>query len=276
MKLKKKQKIVLFILIFITVVLSFIAFNNKLTITNYEIVSEKIKEPIKIVFLSDLHSCIYGENQEELIEKIKMQNPDLILMGGDIADDEISHSGTIDLLVGLSGQYACYYVTGNHEFWSKEVEIIKDIFRTFGVTVLEGDCKIINIKGNVLNICGVDDPYIGEDIFEEQLQNTVKQMNHANYTILLSHRPERIEQYVQYDYDLVLSGHAHGGQFRIPFILEGTYAPDQGIFPKYTNGIYEQGNVKMLVSRGLSKESTRIPRMFNPPEIVVIELSRAE
>lgn len=252
--------------------LLFAAFFNGLTTTNYTIETNKLSQSIRVVLLADLHSCIHGKNQETLISMIDKQKPDIILMAGDIADDEMPHDGTIELLEGISNRYPCYYVTGNHELWSSDVDAIRDIFRKHNVSILEGACSVVEIGGQLINICGVDDPAIGESVFEKQLDSAFSSIDDALYTILLSHRPERFEQESKYPCDLILSGHAHSGQWRIPFLVHGVFAPDQGFFPEYTSGIHTINGVKMLVSRGLSRESTRIPRVFNPPEVVVIDL----
>ncbi|MCL2773812.1 MAG: metallophosphoesterase [Oscillospiraceae bacterium] len=250
------------------------AFYNGLTVTEYTIHSNKISDAVKIVLLTDLHSCEYGKSQQTLIEKTDEQNPDLILMSGDIMDDVFPDSSTVELLKVIAYKYPCYYVTGNHECRSGRVKTQKNIFRVYGVTVLEGDCKNVSVNGQHILICGVDDPQSGKEIFDKQLSNVSELINAEQYSILLSHRPELFERYVSCNFDLVLSGHAHGGQWRIPRILpHGLYAPYQGLFPKYTTGIYEKNGTKMLVSRGLSRESPRVPRIFNAPELVVILLS---
>ncbi|MDE5792514.1 MAG: metallophosphoesterase, partial [Oscillospiraceae bacterium] len=119
--------------------------------------------------------------------------------------------------------------------------------------------------------CGVEDP-VSSNFNKQfkQIQELLK--NNNNYKILLSHRPELFEDYVTANFDLVLAGHAHGGQWRIPVILNGLYAPDQGLFPKFAGGFYQKENTTMIVSRGLARESTRIPRIYNQPELVVIDL----
>jgi len=234
--------------------------------------TDKLTKPVRIAFLADLHSCLYGKNQGELIAKIDGQNPDLVLMSGDIADDKLPLDGAIELLAGISGKYGCYYVTGNHEFWSGRAGGIKDLFREYNVHVLEGECAAAEIRGQPVNICGVDDPEIGGAAFQKQLASAFGAVDDNSYTILLSHRPERFQQESAYNCDLILSGHAHGGLWRIPFILNGLYAPNQGFFPKYTSGVYIIGSVRMLVSRGLSRYSTSIPRIFNPPELAVIDI----
>jgi len=246
---------------------------NRLTTTEYIIHSRKIKSKIKIVLLTDLHSCSYGKSQSQLIDRINKQDPDIIMMAGDIADDVIPDNKVKELLDGIAKKYPCYYVTGNHEFWSNRVLEQKEMFRSYGVNVLEGTFDTISLNGQEVSICGVDDPDGAMGNFDSQLNNAAKAVTDDKYTILLSHRPELFAQYVKHNFDLVLSGHAHGGQWRIPFLLQnGLYSPNQGIFPKYTNGIHEQSNTKMIVSRGLSRESTPIPRFYNPPELVVINL----
>lgn len=250
---------------------------NHLTITEYTITSNKIRTEIKLILLTDLHSCHYGEKQKQLMEAIENQKPDLVLMSGDIADDVMPDEGVEELLAGIAGQYPCYYVTGNHEFWSRRVEAQKEMFRSYGVHVLEGDCDIVSLNSQALMIGGIDDPDGGTARFEKQLtavtEIVTESDNASQYSILLAHRPELFKRYARYDFDLVLSGHAHGGQWRLPFILpNGLLAPNQGLFPQYTTGIHTDNYTNMVVSRGLSRESTRIPRFFNPPELVVIYL----
>ena len=153
-----------------------------------------------------------------------------------------------------------------------------------GITRLSGEMASVEINGTHLNICGLDDPYEwAEGIeqsesdllhFHEQLKQVASLPEDVvSYTILLTHRPEMFELYRQYDFDLVLAGHAHGGQWRIPGILNGLYAPGQGLFPAYAGGQYEQNGTTMIVSRGLALESTWVPRFYNRPELVIVELS---
>lgn len=249
-----------------------------LTTRSYRIASNKVSEPIRLMQISDLHSCIYGDGQRALLEEIKKQAPDVILFSGDIADDEYPHDGTVMLLSGLQS-FPMYYVTGNHEFWSGEVNTIKEMFRAHNVIVLENEASIFS-KGNA-SICigGVDDPAGGGNL-GTQIRDTESGLTREFFSVLLSHRPEYISTYESSLFDLVLSGHAHGGQWRIPGLLNGLLAPNQGLFPKYAGGMYslnsETGGQKhMIVSRGLAKETTRIPRFYNPPELVVIDIMPA-
>ena len=247
-------------------------------IQHYSLESEKLTAPVRIVLITDLHSCSYGEGQRELIDAIHAQKPDIILLGGDICDDKLPHRNTELVLRAIADKYPCYYVTGNHEYWSREIEKILKIFQSYNVPVLEGSFDTIDVRGQKLNICGISDPdilkYTDKNYsITEQLKDAAVASENGNYTILLAHRPELIDSYLNYDFDLILAGHAHGGQWRLPGIINGLFAPNQGFFPRYAGGKYRFYDSYMIVSRGLARESTRIPRIFNRPELVVIDLS---
>lgn len=271
------------LIIFILLAVFFISgFDSRLKIRYYTVDSEKIQNPLRIALISDLHSCKYGESQRQLLESLERQNPDLVMLAGDIFDDVLPDNNTEDFLKGLDSKYTVFYVTGNHEFWSGETAFFRkmEILEKYNVPMLSGETSEMEIKGEALSICGVDDPdaymlFSGKDnykTFTEQIYYVKELAKNNNYTILLSHRPEHFELYVQNGFDLVLSGHAHGGQWRIPLLLNGFFAPNQGFFPKYAGGKYEELGTTMVVSRGLARESTRIPRFFNPPELVIIDL----
>lgn len=274
-KQKKRKKIYIAAFFFILAFL-LAAFDVRLKTVNYTIESEKISNNVRIALITDLHSCRYGEGQKHLIKAIEKQNPDLILFGGDICDDEIPHDNTEALLKAISNKYPCYYVTGNHEFWSDEVESILDMFRSYNVNVLQGSYQTIEVNGEKVNICGIDDPeaerYVENSGITQQLQAVQEASDNGFYTILLAHRPELNATYRQYGFDLIMCGHAHGGQWRLPGIINGLLAPNQGWFPPYAGGEFTFENSSMVVSRGLARESTRIPRIFNRPELVIVDL----
>lgn len=257
------------------------AVNDDLLIVHYGVAAGKLSEVVRIALITDLHSCQYGEGESELITAVDSQEPDVVFLVGDIFDDELPHDNASTFINAVAQRYPCYYVSGNHEYWSKEVDEIKAMVREAGITILEGDCTQLEINGQYINICGVDDPaYIGVQTMEEQLASayegaaaSLQAANGSGATILLAHRPEKIDLYLQYDFDLILSGHAHGGQWRIPKLLNGLAAPDQGVFPKYAGGRYDFDGSTMIVSRGLARETTWIPRVFNRPELVIIDFS---
>jgi predicted MPP superfamily phosphohydrolase len=272
-KTKRIKKLIIpAVFILIIAVTSVFAFRTALSVKHYKISADKISDNIRIAFLADLHSSNYGEGQKELLDCINKQAPDIILFGGDIADDKLPHENWMTVLEKLAASYPCYFVTGNHEYWSSDAEFIRQTVNRYGINILEGECSTVSINGQKINICGIDDFVIGEKEYNRQLKNTIVNRDISLFSILLAHRPEHINRYLNYKFDLILSGHTHGGQWRIPFILNGLFAPDQGFFPKYAGGKYKHGSTLHIVSRGLSKNSTRIPRIFNPPELVIVDL----
>lgn len=229
---------------------------------------------VRIVLITDLHSCYYGKYQNWLINRIDKEKPDLILLAGDIFDDKLDDKNTKILMEYLVEKYPCYYVTGNHEYWSRRVDEMKEYMSSIGVHVLAGDCETVNVNGSTLDICGVDDPYdLTEAEWTQQIDTAYAKTDESHVRILVSHRPEKVDVYEKYNFDLIVAGHAHAGQIRIPFLNRGVYAPDQGFMAEYVNGTYTLSNGSIMeVSRGLGRECTLAPRYFNHPEIVVIDL----
>ena len=275
MKTSKKQTI---IPVFLLVILVFTTAACKAISTKtYRIETPLLEEQnsITIALISDLHSTIFGKDQTTLIDKIKNINPDLIILSGDIFDDAVSMTGTQLLLEGIAGISPIYYVTGNHEYWSDNIQTIREELTSYGVIILSDNYAITEINNNKIVIAGIEDPdkKIRETPNYDQdgsMENAFRELDEMPlYKILVAHRPERIEYYKRYSFDLILSGHTHGGQVRIPFILNGLYAPGQGVFPKYAGGIYTHGNLTHIISRGLSI-NPKLPRIFNPPELVII------
>ncbi|HOO79152.1 MAG TPA: metallophosphoesterase [Lachnospiraceae bacterium] len=277
-KLKKKtRRLLVFLLIILLLCIP--ALDSRLRVVTYTITTSQVSSPVRLVLLTDLHSCSYGKNESTLLAAIDEQAPDVILLGGDIFDDVLPDDCAIALLDGICQRYPVYFVVGNHEYWSGRVTKMLDILQQHNVTILSGDYECITVNGTTLNICGVTDPdnivYTdSNDSIYEQLNRLRSVSENGFYTILLAHRPEYIEAYQQQGFDLVLSGHAHGGQWRIPGILNGLYAPNQGLFPEFAGGLYYYEDTTMIVSRGLARETTLIPRIFNRPELVVIDLQK--
>ena len=231
-------------------------------------------DPVRIALITDLHSCYYGKDQSWLMKRIETQHPDLVILGGDFFDDKIGDDNAIETLRQLSARYPVYYVTGNHEFWSGRAEEMKDTVRSFDVPVLAGDCQTLTVGDATLDICGVDDPTdMDLAVWRSQLQSAYDQTSDSHIKILVSHRPEKVASYERVDFDLILTGHAHAGQFYIPFLGKGLYAPDQGLMADYVNGLYTLKNGSIMeVSRGLARESMPLPRLFNRPELVILDI----
>lgn len=276
------KKITALVLLFVLLgILICLAFDTRLNTVFYTVETNKMKGTVRFAFLSDLHSCAYGAGQRQLIEAIERQKPDAVLLGGDIFDDALPHDNTEILLQSITKSYPCFYVTGNHEYWSDDVEEIFALLSAYDVKVLQGSGQTLVLNGNPLNICGIDDPEAGdytseEDLMQKQLETLNTFGKNGLFTVLLAHRPEEIAVYLKYPFDLVLSGHAHGGQWRIPGILNGLFSPGEGWFPRYAGGQYFFENASMIVSRGLARESTKVPRIFNRPELVIIDIIPAD
>lgn len=250
------------------------AFDTRLRVVTYEVSTEKLTEGLRLAVLTDLHSCAYGEGQRDLLDAVEAQAPDAVLLVGDIVDDVLPEENAWTTISALAECTPCFYVTGNHEWWSGEAERICEEMASLGVTVLRGEGELLSFPGGSVQICGIDDPDSGES--GEQLASIGSLLQEDAFTILLAHRPEEIQAYLQYPFDLILSGHAHGGQWRIPGLLNGLYAPNQGWFPQYAGGRYDFDGTTFLVSRGLARESTRVPRIFNRPEVVIVDLIPAD
>ena len=254
--------------------------NTALEVNEYEIMSDKIPEAFtgfRIAQVSDLHNAEFGEGNEKLIELLSQTDPDMIVITGDLID-----SRHTDIEIALEfARHAIKlapvnYVSGNHEARVREYEDLKMGLAEAGVIVLEDQKVQITREGESISILGIDDPSFQEDyLFGDAVSVTSSALSELQnesdgYTVLLAHRPELFETYVDAGVDLVFSGHAHGGQFRLPFI-GGLVAPNQGFFPKYDAGLFSEGSTNMIVSRGVG--NSIIPLRFNNrPEIVLVTL----
>lgn len=278
--MKVKKLILILLIVFFTAVLVCVIFgiDNDLCVKHYEIESPKISSPVRIALVTDLHSCSYGEGQHILTDAIDAEKPDILLLGGDIFDDILDNTNTDAFLLAVHDRYPCYYVTGNHEYRSgmQAFEESMKKLGEYGVTVLSDRSETIELNGQTLCLCGVDDPdrqyFHPGSSFVKSVADVKASAPNNTFTLLLSHRPEYFALYCREGFDLALCGHAHGGQWRIPGIMNGLIAPNQGLFPRYAGGLYEQGGTTMVVSRGLAKESVPVPRLYNPPELVIIDI----
>ena len=227
-----------------------------------------------IVQISDLHNAQFGREQSRLIKAVSEQSPDIIVVTGDLVDS--SHTN-IDVAMDFMEQAVeiapVYYVTGNHEGWLEGTyDDLKTQLLQAGVIVLENEAFTVETEGDVISIAGVNDPDMpGNNIVltKQAIQALIPELE--GYTILLSHRPELFDTYVESDVDLVFTGHYHGGQFRIP-LIGGVVAPGTGLFPEYAEGTFTEGNTIMVVSRGLGNSVIPV-RINNRPEVVVVHLT---
>ncbi len=252
-----------------------------LKIENYTVHSEKVTEPVRIVFISDLHNCTYGgSDQSEIWEAIQSAEPDMVLFGGDVIDMYGGYDNALTLMELVKESYPCAYAAGNHEQMRSDRKEFWEKASALGIPPLTGTYTETDIKGSKVRVYGIEDT-LEYGINGTQLENCYDTLDTGCINILLNHKPEQMEDITalaaEYgrSFDIVLSGHAHGGQWRLPVILEqGLYAPDQGLFPERTNGMYSYGAATLIISRGLARPMRMIfiPRIFNRPELSVIEI----
>lgn len=284
MKTRKPKK--LFALLFaLTVLLTLVIWtvwgNTALMISTIIVSSDRIPAGFsgyRIAQISDLHNAEFGAGNIKLLQIISENAPDIIVITGDLVD--MNHTNidiALDFAKGAAQIAPVYYVTGNHEAGLSQYDELKAGLGSAGVVVLEDETVLLEHNGSTLTLIGLSDPNFttAHDIFDEVPAVISTQLNSLiydkkSYTILLSHRPELFETYVSCGVDLVLCGHAHGGQFRLP-LIGGLVAPNQGFFPKYDAGLYNDNNTNMVVSRGIGNSIIPV-RFNNRPEVVLIEL----
>lgn len=263
----------------ILVILTLIALDERLILRTYTVVSPKLTAEVRLAVVTDFHS---SDNADDVAAMVASCAPDAVLLVGDLFDDDTQNrptERTLSLMRQLSALYPCYYVSGNHEAWTGEMDALYQQTEEAGVTVLRMSSGVLTVRGQRIALCGIPDPYemvfSGAPDTEEQLRQALEDVDSADFTVLLAHRPELLAKYAQFPLDLVVSGHAHGGQVRIPGVLNGLYAPNQGWFPKLAGGAYTQDGTTLIVSRGLAVR-TRLPRIFNRPEVVLVRCVPAE
>ena len=282
MTVKKKKFTFLAVVVIVLVALViWIAWGNTaLELNAYTISSSKLPQSFvgyRIAHVSDLHNAEMGKDNETLLTMLRDADPDMIAITGDLID---SRNTNVEIALQFAQEAMkiapCYYVSGNHEARVNEYEELKNGLISAGVTVLEDVRTEISMEGETITLIGVNDPSYQTDYLfgdSETVMNTKLEELHSEkdgFTVLLSHRPELFDTYADHGIDLVLSGHAHGGQFRLPFI-GGLVAPNQGLFPEYDAGIYTENNTNMLVSRGVGNSILPF-RINNRPEVILIEL----
>lgn len=279
MKYKKLYRKPILLFILIGIIFWVIWGNKALQISNITIKSNHLPKDFdgfRIAHISDLHNTQFKNKNEELLSIIKDGKVDILAITGDLIDaNHPDITVALDFVKRASKLVPCYYVSGNHEVSLPEYSAIKDEIKEAGAVVLDNKEVILQKGKSSITLIGVEDPSIDSDyliddasIISSVLSNF---SNNKGFKILLSHRPELFDVYVENRMDVVLSGHAHGGQIRLPF-LHGIIAPNQGFFPKYTSGLYAQDSTNMIVSRGLGNSILPL-RINNRPEVVFVELT---
>ena len=280
----KKRKLMIILAVVASLLIALVFWivwgNTALQLNTYTVSSDRLPEAFngyRIAHISDLHNAKIGENNKNLIAMLQDAEPDIIAITGDLID---SRNTDIEIAIQFAEEAVkiapCYYVTGNHEARVSEYDDLKNGLTELGIIILEDERIYLDHNGETITLIGINDPSFKSDylfgdsetVVETHLQELMNESD--SFTLLLSHRPELFEIYVNNEVDLVLSGHAHGGQFRLPFV-GGLVAPNQGLFPKYDAGLYTEENTNMIVSRGIG--NSILPFRFNNrPEVILIEL----
>lgn len=250
---------------------------DDLEISRYEVKSQKLPESFdgfKIVQLSDLHGAEFGEDGMELVEKVKELEPDIIALTGDFVTDEGDLAAVEKLAARLTELCPVYFISGNHEFGSGLAVKVRNILERAGVKYLSNEYLTISRGEDGILLGGVEDPLAYADMLSpDELAQKMNDAAPDAFKILLGHRNYWMTEYPELPVDLIFCGHAHGGLIRIPGV-GGLIGTDRRLFPDFDAGQFNNGRYTLIVSRGLGN-SVSIPRIFNRPEIVCVELSSA-
>lgn len=260
--------------------------SNRFVITKHHIEDEKVGRHCRAVVLADLHNKCYGRNNERLIEAIRRQKPDCIIIAGDIptAKPRRSLDTALHLMEELAGDYRIFYANGNHEHRMKLYpEVYGDMAERYEAGLKKaGVNRLVNshteLEDENIAVYGseIDKLYYKRfkllPMPDDYLNGILGQPDHNKYNILIAHNPDYFPYYARWGADLVLSGHVHGGMVRVPFINKGVISPNVRLFPKYDGGVYREKNSVMILSRGLGMHTIPI-RLFNPGELIVIDFN---
>ena len=281
--MKKKTNIMMICFIVVFSFIGWIAYKvhisyNNLIVTEYDLYTKKLEQDVNIVMISDLHENEIGHNNKKLIEKIKNQSPDIILVVGDMVNrDSTDDKELTYLMKSLLDICDVYYSLGNTEkdYIESNISDIVGNLESLGVTVLDNEYRDVKINNTTIRIGGMYDyAFNVESMDKDTYEFLCNFENTDNYKIMMAHRPDSFifgDASQIWDIDLILSGHTHGGQVILPF-LGGLYAADQGFFPKYTKGIFDINRMKIIISSGLGSQREKLPRFNNRPEIVGISI----
>lgn len=269
---KKKKKIIGLCIVLAILIPFFIWQNNYLSETTYEYNVSDIDpalDGMKIAQISDLHNKKFGAGQKNLLQKLEKYQPDIIFVTGDVIDSNHTNvEVALEFLEGAVKIAPTYYVIGNHEMWldAGTLAELKSGMVKLGVYYVDNECLSIPYGETTYNLVGLD----VDNLYGSKLDQCMEMVDGDKLSILLAHEPQYFNRYCTIGMDLVFTGHAHGGQVRLP-VVGGLVAPDQGLFPEYTEGIHVEDQTTMVVSRGLGNSIIPV-RIFNFPEIVYVEL----
>lgn len=260
------------VLILAGVILWILWGNKALMVTSVSISSEKLPESFygfRILQVSDLHNDTFGPDNQRLLDAVREANPDIVVITGDLVDSYDPQPEIAIRFVRRVAQIAqVYFIPGNHEARLERYPELRQALWECGAVVLENETVTLSRKDDTIALSGIMDPFF----YGKETETVLRHQSRENrYSVLLTHRPEQFEVYAEHGFDLVLAGHVHGGQFRLP-LIGGLFAPDQGWFPKYDGGLYTENGCTMVVSRGLGNSSFPF-RLNNRPELILVELT---
>ena len=235
---------------------------------------KELSSPLRLAFLSDLHCEDFGNAQSVLMDAVRAFDPHVILIGGDAYDERRSWDKANETISLCAGYRPTYYTPGNHEIKTGDPEECSRQAVQAGAVLLAGTGAVFSADGNEILLCGAEDPLRQEEEHKRQMDACAEEcLAHPRlFSVLMSHHPEFIAEYRSHPADLILTGHAHGGQWIFPFAKNGFLAPQQGFFPNYTGGEFVWESNRMIVSRGLGNV-TPFPRFGNPPELVCVTIA---
>ncbi|MBE6148538.1 MAG: metallophosphoesterase [Firmicutes bacterium] len=276
------KKVMIILLVLVIIVCIYLYFETTtLEVSNYNIKSKKLPnsfEGYKIAHISDFHNTKYGKLKKQILKSLRNNKPDILVITGDFIDSRRTNMEiSLDFIKNVKN-IPIYYVAGNHESRIDEYLVFKEKLKNLGVIVLENEKIQLTKNTETINLIGLQDPSFdtGENNSEEmrKIINSwlLEYSTEDNFDILLLHRPELFEVYVENNVDLVFTGHAHGGQIVIPFIGP-VIAPNQGFFPKLTSGVHKKNNTNLVISRGIGNSLCPI-RVNNNPELIYVTLKK--
>ena len=278
MALKKRfwLNLILFMMTFLAI--QIYIDNNVIEISKYEISFNDLPQEFdgtKILHISDLHSKVFGLDNQQLYDNIKEIDPDYIMITGDMVNaSDTNFDIFYNLAQEIGSEYETYFIVGNHELAlsNKDYNTIVKTITDFGIKVLDNETITLTKNGQTINLHGMwfNSKYYFDDVFTIDTMEKIMGTDDGGFDILLTHNPKYIDVYADWGAEITLTGHVHGGMVRLPFV-GGIFSPERTLFPKYDKGIYTTDSNYMLVSRGLGRGLNGF-RLFNKPELGVVVL----
>ncbi|MBR5491079.1 MAG: metallophosphoesterase [Oscillospiraceae bacterium] len=272
---KHKKRLLIDLAIVLALAAMIIDSSCRIVKSEYTVSSENLPQSFDgftVAQLSDIHGRMFGKNGQRLIEKIENERPDIIVISGDLADENTENFDEMEAFLSALVEIApTYYVSGNHEWWARCLDELEEIFEDSGVKYLKNEYVFIERSGEKIALLGAEDPNGPATMIKPpELVEMLEENEGESFRMLIGHRNDWREKYPRLDVDVIFSGHAHGGIVRLPF-LGGVLGTNMNLFPDDVDGALESGRYTLIVSRGLGN-SVPIPRFLNNPELVIVKM----